>query len=71
MKPQVKPIKIRQPKKELSPFGKAFFECHQILQIAQFEANLEGEEEPDPSEIVDGYFANLEFNEYDNMKGML
>ena len=71
MKPQVKPIKIRHPKKELSPFGKAFFECHQILQIAQFEADLEGQEEPDAGEIVDGYFANLEFNEYDNMKGML
>ena len=70
MKPQVKPIKIRQPKKELSPFGRAFFECHQILQIAQYEADLEGKAKPDAGEIVDGYFANLEFNEYDNMKGM-
>ena len=71
MKPQVKPIKIRHPKKELSPFGKAFFECHQILQIAQFEADLEGQEEPDAGEIVDGYFENLALNQYDNMKGML
>ena len=71
MKTKVKPIKIRQPKKELSPFGKAFFECHQILQIAQFEADLEGQEEPDAGEIVDGYFENLALNQYDNMKGML
>ena len=71
MKPQVKPIKIRQPKKELSPFGKAFFECHQILQIAQFEADMEGLAEPDACEIVDGYFENLGLTQYDNMKGML
>tara|TARA_R110000796_G_scaffold176162_2_gene293063 strand:- start:447 stop:662 length:216 start_codon:yes stop_codon:yes gene_type:complete len=71
MKPQVKPIKIKQHKKELSPFGKAFFECHQILQIAQFEADLEGKTKPDAGDIVDGYFENLALNQYDNMKGML
>jgi hypothetical protein len=61
---------IKKPKKELSPFGKAFFECHQILEIAQFEANLEGQEEPDPSEIVDNYFENLKLDEFDQfMKG--
>ena len=61
---------IKKPKKELSPFGKAFFECHQILEIAQFEANLEGQEEPNPSEIVDNYFENLKLDEFDQfMKG--
>ena len=47
-------------KKELSPFGKAFFECNQLYQIAQYEADLEGQEEPDPSEFVDNYFEHLE-----------
>ena len=71
MKPQVKPIQIRHPEKELSPFGKAFFDCHQILQIAQFEADMEGLAKPDACEIVDGYFENLGLTQYDNMKGML
>jgi len=59
-------------KKRLSPFGKAFFECHQLLQIAQFEADLEGHDEPDPNEFVDNYFTCLKMVEHDQfMKGTI
>jgi hypothetical protein len=36
--------------------AKAFFECSQILEIAQYEADINGLEQPDPQVIIDNYF---------------
>ena len=36
--------------------AKAFFECSEILRIAEFEADLEGIEQPDPQVIIKNYF---------------
>jgi len=39
-----------------SVFAKAFFECSEILRIAEYEADLNGLEQPDPQVIIDNYF---------------
>lgn len=44
-----------------SVFGKAFLECSQELRIAEFEAHLNGLEQPDPMQIIAGYFDDKNF----------
>ena len=44
--------------KGVSEFYKIFKECQQELDIAQFEADLEGRPKPDPIRVVDDYFKN-------------
>ena len=53
---KVKPKNFNAPDGKPSIVAKAFFECQQILEIAQYEADLNGLEQPDPQVIINEYF---------------